>query len=204
MSDRQPKWPDTVGTRRGFCCASSSGLPPATAGIPDTERLLAGRAPSRCSLVPKRATCLAGEQQPSRSCGPRHAVAWSTTCPLASARPLHGRRQSTWDASVVVCRHPQGREPCSTNGGGQAELSLVRAAIPQIPTWVRSRVPVRRGADVPPGLRPCLPRCPTLVPAGRKRCPAHASPTWTSTQGQGCLRLVAEASLLAKPKLFHD
>jgi 5-methylcytosine-specific restriction enzyme A len=36
---------------------------------------------------------------------------------------------------------------------------------------------------VPPGLRPCLePRCPTLVPAGRKRCPAHASPAWSSHQ----------------------
>ena len=36
---------------------------------------------------------------------------------------------------------------------------------------------------MPPGLCPCLePRCPVLVPAGRKRCPAHASPGCTRAQ----------------------
>jgi hypothetical protein len=56
--------------------------------------------------------------------GTTRAVAWSSTRPLASARPPHEIRRSTCNASVSMCRDSQARATWRSPVTGTAGLSL--------------------------------------------------------------------------------
>jgi hypothetical protein len=87
------------------------------------------------------------------------AMAWSATRPLASARPPHGIRRSTCNASVSMCRDSQARATWRPPVTGPAALSLAgerfrddrRARTGAGCLWSRQTAPGRGGEVHPQG-----------------------------------------------------